>query len=626
MNFTTYLKKKLLLMECYNETLSVLSNLENIRLEGKLREELKLLENESFTLVVIGEFSRGKSTFVNAMLGKAILPSSKSATTNVISKIVYGDRPNFTLYYKDGALRQVSEDEFSAIKAQAEENPSKFQQLKNFVKINALTNTVDFSNIDHAVVSYPLSFCQNNVEVVDTPGTNDLNVGRMEITYNYLKKAEAAILVLSATQPLTKSEKEFLQEQVIGNQIKDIFIVINFKDEVAGEEDKVRRHILENLRDLDDFSKRCFLVSSRQALIYRRKENGELLKGKTLMDMPESLNETGFPAFEVALGNFLSEEKGLAKLTKYVQCCNLALMEAEHALNVKEEASSLSADEIKTMVAREQLKYRKTKSEILRIAKNMQAKLLIHESELEHKASMAANRIKQAAVDSIDGYTRDMTAKQVQYLVEKAVTPIQKKIIEEVNDYQSQVVKDEAMVAVQELRRFWDDIEFDASALPIASAISNALSIEVGTTKKQEDNANFKRALGSYAVAVLAGGGVLGLAAAAAAWFITGGGNPFDGDEEKVAKLKRQVRKQYTEKLANFSEGICKQYRKSVDEICTAMQKEVDDRIDTMDEQMQQLLSRQEAKETDVAKEQEMLRKQRATINDIRRSLQEVIR
>ena len=135
MNFTTYLKKKLLLMECYNETLSVLSNLENIRLEGKLREELKLLENESFTLVVIGEFSRGKSTFVNAMLGKAILPSSKSATTNVISKIVYGDRPNFTLYYKDGALRQVSEDEFSAIKAQAEENPSKFQQLKNFVKI-----------------------------------------------------------------------------------------------------------------------------------------------------------------------------------------------------------------------------------------------------------------------------------------------------------------------------------------------------------------------------------------------------------------------------------------------------------------------------------------------------------
>lgn len=626
MDFCVYLNKKQNLISSIDKTLLILNELGLTRVFSKLRAERSRLEDECFKLVVIGEFSRGKSTFVNAMLGKAILPSSKSATTNVISKIVYGDRPNFTLHYKDGTSRQVSEDEFSAIKVQAEENPSKFQQLKNFVKINALTNTVDFSNIDYAVVAYPLPFCQNNVEVVDTPGTNDLNVGRMEITYNYLKKAEAAILVLSATQPLTKSEKEFLREQVIGNQIKDIFIVINFKDEVAGEEDKVRGHILDNLRDLDDFSKRCFLVSSRQALLYRRKVNGEVLKSKALMDMPANIDETGFPAFEAALGNFLSEEKGLAKLNKYVQCCNFALMEADRALKIKEEAASHSADEIKAMVAREQPKYRKTKSEILRIAKNMQARLLMHESELGHKASMAANRIKQAAVAAIDGYTRDMTAKQVQYLVEKAVTPIQKEFIEEVNDYQSQVVKDEAKVAVQELRGFWEDMKFDASALPIASAVSNALSIDVGATKKQEDNANIKRALGSYVVGVIVGGGILGLAAAAAAWFMTGGGNPFDGDEEKVAKLKEQVRKQYTEKLAGFSEGICKQYRKSVDEICFALQKEVDDRIDTMDEQMQQLLARKESKEMDAAKEQEMLRKQRTTINDIRRSLQGVVR
>ena len=107
---------------------------------------------------------------------------------------------------------------------------------------------------------------------------------------------------------------------------------------------------------------------------------------------------------------------------------------------------------------------------------------------------------------------------------------------------------------------------------------------------------------------------------------MTGGGNPFDGDEEKVAKLKEQVRKQYNDKLANFSESICKQYRKTVEEICNAMQKEVDDRIDTMDEQMQQLICRKEAKEMDAEKEQDLLCKQRATINDIRRSLQGVVR
>jgi hypothetical protein len=361
-------------------------------------------------------------------------------------------------------------------------------------------------------------------------------------------------------------------------------------------------------------------------LLYRRKENGEVLKNKALMDLPANLEETGFPAFEAALGKFLSEEKGLAKLNKYVQCCNLALMEAERTLKVKEEAASHSADEIKAMVAREQPKYRKTKSEILRIAKNMQSRLLMHESELEHKASMAANRIKQAAVAALDEYKRDMTAKEIQYLVEKAVTPIQKAFIEEANEYQTQVVKDEATVAVQELRRFWEDMDFDANALPIASAVSNALSIDVGESKKEQDNANIKRALGSYVVAAIVGGGILGLAAAAATWFMTGGGNPFDGDEEKVAKLKEQVRKQYNDKLANFSESICKQYRKTVEEFCNAMQKEVDDRIDTMDEQMQQLICRKEAKEMDAEKEQDLLRKQRATINDIRRSLQVVVR
>ena len=626
MDFTAYLNKKDTLTDDCLKTLSILSNLELTRVANKLREDLKLLENESFNLVVIGEFSRGKSTFVNAMLGKALLPSSKSATTNVISKILYGDVPEFTLNFKDGTFKQVSEDEFSAIKAQAEENPSKFQQLKNFVKINSLTNTVDFSNIDHAVVSYPLSFCQNNVEVVDTPGTNDLNVGRMEITYNYLKKAEAAILVLSATQPLTSSEKDFLKEQVIGNQIKDIFIVINFKDAVIGEEDRVRKHILDNLHDLDDFSARCFLVSSRQALLYRRNENGEQLKAKALMDIPENFEETGFPQFENELGKFLSEEKGLAKLNKYVQRCNIALDDAERALKVKEDATFHTADELKALLAVEQPKFRKTKLEISRITKNMKLNLLMYENELEHKASIVSNRIKQAAVSAIDGYTSDMDAKQVQYLVEKAVTPIQKEFIKDINKYNSEVIRKEATIAVQELRKIWGDMNFDANALPIASKISTAISVDTGTTKSEDKDDNILRGLGSYAVGIIAGGGIVGLAAAAAAWYFSGGSNPFESNGSRIEKIKQQVRQQYYEKLATFSEDICKQYHKNIDELCNAMQKEVDDRIDTMDEQIQELVKQKEAKDMDIANEQGALRKQREMVNAIRKSLQEVLK
>ena len=176
-------------------------------------------------MVVIGEFSRGKSTFVNAMLGRQILPSSKQPTTNIISKIIYGEKPLYTLYYREEGRepKQITDDEFIAIKAQAEAEPSNLERVKSFLK-----KTEDFSKIKFAEIAYPLSFCRNGVEVVDTPGTNDLNVGRMEITYEYLQNAEAAILILGADQALSKSEKLFLQERVLGNQIRDIFIVVNY--------------------------------------------------------------------------------------------------------------------------------------------------------------------------------------------------------------------------------------------------------------------------------------------------------------------------------------------------------------------------------------------------------------
>jgi len=619
MDFKKYLQRKQQLQNNIRTTLALLDELHLRHAREKLRNDQHKLEDEKFSLVVIGEFSRGKSTFVNAMLGKSILPSSKQPTTNIISKIVYGNRPNYTIYYKDGKSKRVTDEEFLAIKAQAEADSSNLEKVKYFFK-----KTEDFSKIQYAEVAYPLSFCQNNVEVVDTPGTNDLNVGRVEITYGYLKNAEAAILLLGADQALSKSEKEFLRERVIGNQIQDIFIVINYKDMLDGpkQEEEVKQYVLKNLADLGDFSKRIFMVSSKQALLFRRKESGEELKAKTLLMVPDTIEETGFPEFETVLAHFLSEEKGLTKLKKYVSCCEGALTEIENDLRVRKEATSHSADELRARLRDQQPKFEQTKAEAIRVIQRLRSQLLLEESSLEQKANLAANRIKQAAVRAIDEYNDGMNSREVQYLVDKAVTPIQKQFISDANELQQQAIKNETQQAVRQLQKIWKDMNFSAETLPITQEIKSLSGIETGApVNKKNDNDNLGTAIGAYLIGGLIAGPAVGLLAAAASWFLGGGKNPF---EDKKVKIKEQVRKQYNDILDGFSGKISVQYRKAVDDICNSMRGEVDNRLDTMEQQLKSLIAAKESKERDAQKEARLLEQQFAEVRKIRASLAEV--
>ena len=623
MDFNSYLQRKQLLQKNILTILILLDDLQLRHAQKRLHNVQHNLEDEKFTVVVIGEFSRGKSTFVNAMLGKSILPFSKWPTTNIISKIIYGMQPSYTIYYKNGERKNISDKEFLDIKAQAEVDPSDLERVKMFFK-----KTEDFSKIDFAEIAYPLSFCQNNVEVVDTPGTNDLNVGRMGITYRYLENAEAAILLLAADQALTKSEKEFLRERVLGNQIKDIFIVINYKDILNGpaEEEKVKQYVLDNLADLGNFEQRIFMVSSKQALSYRRKENGETLTAKTMLSLPKSIEETGFIEFETVLGHFLSEEKGRAKLNKYVNCCNVALTEIEACLSTRREAISHSADELRARLHMQRPKFEQAKAEAIHITQRLRSKLLLEESNLEQKADIAANRIKQAAIEAVNEYRDGMSSQDVQYLIDKAITPIEKQLISDVNALQSQIIDDEINHAVSQLQRIWKDMDFTAETLPITHAMSSHSNIDTDIRGGNRDIDVILTTAGSFLVGSLLVlnplAGVLALAAGWR-WFSKGGTDQF---LDKKALIKEQVRKQYNIILEGFSLRIAQQYHSTVDEICNSMQNEINTRLDTMDQQLQSLISAKESKERDAENEIYLLKQQFAEVRRIRSSLAEVIK
>ena len=88
---TNYITKRDRLQSILSSIRVVLSDFNLKSKEEAVKADFYRLNDEKFNLVVVGEFSRGKSTFVNALLGRRMLPVSKSPTTAVISKIIYGE-------------------------------------------------------------------------------------------------------------------------------------------------------------------------------------------------------------------------------------------------------------------------------------------------------------------------------------------------------------------------------------------------------------------------------------------------------------------------------------------------------------------------------------------------------
>lgn len=202
----------------------------------------------------MGEFNRGKSYLVNALLGEAVLPVGRP-TTAALTIVRHGPEPRAELRYASQLglpPRQVSIEELKGL-------------------ITALTPDAEEEahRLESVTVFYPADLCKNGVLIIDTPGVNDLNQQREDITYKFIPQSDAAILVLDATMPLSLTEKEFLEQRILRNDIRKVFFVLNKADLVSEDElpevvEYVRRR-LSAIQGLGDNIK-LYAVDSKSAL------------------------------------------------------------------------------------------------------------------------------------------------------------------------------------------------------------------------------------------------------------------------------------------------------------------------------------------------------------------------
>ncbi len=152
------------------------------------------MEADTFRFVVVGEFSRGKSTVINALLGERLLPSSLEPTTTVLTRITGGESRSFTLHYRDGRREDgISAEQFKTLVAPPEPPQRNREPRREYEARQAELRSLAMVEIVH-----PGSICGEGLEIVDTPGTNDLDPLREQITYDYIPRADAILFVLSA--------------------------------------------------------------------------------------------------------------------------------------------------------------------------------------------------------------------------------------------------------------------------------------------------------------------------------------------------------------------------------------------------------------------------------------------
>ena len=237
-----------------------------VKNSGLFHEELlsviNRLNDDSFRIAVVGEFSSGKSTFVNALISRDLLKHGAKETTATITEIqnITADENNesFDVFYADG--KQEHDIPLDALESYTTTSSNTHNVAQEISKVVIRSHVVD--------TSYPISF-------IDTPGLNGVADGHRELTIAQIRNAHACLYLLQV-RGLGQSDVEFIR--FISKYQHTFIFVQNFIDELnvlEGESPEAKVQAQEKILaetvfyDMPDVNYKVIGISSRKALLAR---------------------------------------------------------------------------------------------------------------------------------------------------------------------------------------------------------------------------------------------------------------------------------------------------------------------------------------------------------------------
>jgi GTPase SAR1 family protein len=299
---------------------------------ANLKNLQTIVQSTTFKVMVLGEFKRGKSTFINSLLGKEILPAYSTPCTAIINEVKWGEIKRAVLHFNqvDGKAKkepiEIPVDEIE-----------EYVVIKDDVDQSQAINETPYKKLE---LFWPLKLCENAVEIIDSPGLNEHKT-RQQVTEDYLVTVDVIILLLGCDQPLSKSEQEVIDNKLKPNGHEDIFFVCNKINLIRRNEvDRVKDSAIRKLSPRTRLgAERIFFINALGAL-----------DGKVENDN-EALQKSGVPEFEVALQKFLTNERGRVKILRPAQELKNAINEVRKTIPEQKSMLQTSVAELEKRFA-----------------------------------------------------------------------------------------------------------------------------------------------------------------------------------------------------------------------------------------------------------------------------------
>lgn len=261
------------------------------------------LRREEFSVVVVGEMKRGKSTFMNALLQRQVFATDVLEATATVGFMRHNDlaarpehRDHAVVHFQDGREPQGIE----------------LERLVHYTtKQSELGSKTVADTVHHVDVFVDSPFVEDGVVLVDTPGTNSTHETHMAITYRQIDVSDAAIFLLNANTGFSASDRAFFRD--MQDKIRHFFFVANRMDEIpSGQEARVLASVEEKLREElgveDGPGPRVYAISALKALLGR---HGYLPSAIVREDEAARLDDQAFRDQLIATSNLVPLERDL---------------------------------------------------------------------------------------------------------------------------------------------------------------------------------------------------------------------------------------------------------------------------------------------------------------------------
>ncbi len=203
--------------------------------------------DQPLLVTVMGEFSSGKSSFVNAFIGADVAPTGITPTTATINVVRYGRERGGRIIARDGSTTELSWDAFMAHMKALKPDAAKA--------------------IDRVEILVPLPQLEK-INIVDTPGLNSIQPEHAATARAFIAKADAIVWVFTAAQGGKASEKKALRS--IRDEGKRVLGVLNKADQLSPEETHEVTSFIG--KELDGLVEAIVPFSARNALAWKQKD------------------------------------------------------------------------------------------------------------------------------------------------------------------------------------------------------------------------------------------------------------------------------------------------------------------------------------------------------------------